>query len=194
MEITNDSTATSTETVEETGTQEVKADNESSSDLTELKSLIETQANDIASLKRSLKKATKETKTDTPEKTTDNSDLVQKYDLLLMKQEGLQSDSEQQLAQKLQSETNLPMEKLLSSKYFKAELEELRTAETNANATTGIKGDKSSTGDPKQSAEYWIAKGEYPSREQVPDREVRKKIRENMKEKASGLSGKFYNS
>lgn len=151
---------------------------------------------DLGSLKRENKalKKPKET-SDTPEKTNnDNSELLEKIDLLAMKAEGIKSDDEIELAKKLQKETSLPMDKLLSSKYFQSELNDLRTERANAEATSGIKGDKSG-GNATQSAAYWIAKGEYPTREQVPDRKTRTEIRAGLVNKEKGGSGgKFYNS
>lgn len=148
---------------------------------------------DLGSLKRENKdlKKPKEPK-ETPQK-TDDSELSQKVEALSMQVAGITKDSEVELAKNLQKETGLPMDKLLSSKYFKSELEDLRTSEANAEASTGIKGDKTGSS-AKQSAEYWIAKGEYPTREQVPDAKVRTEIRKAMVAKEKGTSGKFYNS
>lgn len=151
---------------------------------------------DMGSLKREVKTLKKPKDTEsTSEKTKDNSGLSEKVELLSMQVAGLTKSSEKDLAKKLQKETGLPMDTLLESKYFKSELEDLRTAESNAEATTGIKGDKSGSPGGKSSAEYWIAKGEYPTHEQVPDRAVRKTIRAALVAKTKGpTSGNFYNS
>lgn len=153
---------------------------------------------DLGSLKRENKtlKKTTVSSDETPKKTSsDNSALVEKVELLSMQVAGITADDEITLAKNLQTETGLPMDKLLNSKYFKSELEDLRTARANAEATTGIKGDKGSNSGGKSSAEYWIAKGEYPTHDQVPDRAVRKEIREALVKKTKGSStGNFYNS
>lgn len=195
MSETNDSVVDTQETSTGEGTSTETTD-KGSQDLSELKSLIEAQQNDIASLKRSLKKANKsEDKTDTSKQTnSDSSELTEKVELLSMQVAGIQADDEIKLAKDLQAETGLPMDKLLNSKYFKSELEDLRTANANAEATTGIKGDKSSAGNAKNTAAYWIAKGEHPTREQVPDRKVRAEIRKAFVDKESGSKGRFYNS
>lgn len=163
---------------------------------TEYEELIGTKST-VGSLKRELKEAKKalESKgsTETPEKTNDSA-LAEKVETLALRVEGINKDSEIDLARKLQKETGLPMDKLLSSKYFKAELEDLRTSEANAEASTGIKGDKQNSQNAKSTSAYWIAKGEYPTRDQVPDPVVRREIRNAMVAKEKGSSGKFYNS
>lgn len=151
----------------------------------------------VGSLKRELKEAKKaleaKESSDTPQQTNDSA-LAEKVETLALRVEGINKDSEIDLARKLQKETGLPIDKLLSSKYFKAELEDLRASEANAEASTGIKGDKSNSQNPKSSAAYWIAKGEYPPRDQVSDNKVRKEIRDALVAKEKGTSGKFYNS
>lgn len=150
---------------------------------------------DLGSLKRELKEYKKPKDSDkTPEK-TNNSDLSKEdVDDLLMQVSGITKDSETALAKKLQKETNLPLKQLLNSKYFKTELEDLRTSEANAEASTGIKGDKQNSQGAKGTAEYWLAKGEYPTREQVPDPKVRTAIRQGLVNKEKGKTGGFYNS
>lgn len=191
MPETNDTATVEQETTEEKETEAAET-KEETSDLSELKALVESQSNDIASLKRSLKKASKDTK-ETPTKTND-AELAEKVEHLSMQVAGITELDEVKLARDLQSETGLAMDKLLGSKYFKSELEDLRTAKANAEATSGVKGDKSGSGNAKQSADYWIAKGEYPTREQVSDRKVRQEIRKALVDKEKGTSGKFYNS
>lgn len=142
---------------------------------------------------KDLKKALEEKSNGTPQKTsTDDSG---KYESLLLEVKGIKSDSERELVNKLKKETNLPVESLLSSRYFQIELETLRTEEANALATSGVKGDQAGGGNAKQSAQYWIAKGEYPSRDQVPDRAVRAEVRKALAAKVNGsATGNFYNS
>ena len=154
-------------------------------------------------LERQLKKVNKElgiedkpkAKKETSKETKDDSELSDKFEMLSLQVAGITKDSEIELAKKLQEETGLPVDKLLNSKYFKSELEDLRTEETNSEATTGLKGDKQGSGETKQSAQYWIAKGEHPTREQVPDRKVRGEIRKALMDKEMGTgTGQFYNS
>lgn len=193
MEPQNDSTTVSTETTEEKGAETTEKE-KSSNDLSEVMAKLEEFGNDIASLKRTAKKVTKTEKSDTPKKTDqDSSFSEEQVESLFFQVNQITKDSEKKLVRDLQSETGMTLPKLLESKYFKTELEELRTKEANVEATSDIKGDKSGGGG-KQSAQYWIAKGEYPSREQVPDRAVRGEIRKALAQKESGSTGGFYNS
>lgn len=191
MEPQNDSTPTSTENVEQNSDSESK-----SLTLDDVRNLLsetlEPLNNDLASLKRSTKKVVKESKGDTAKQTqSDDSDYSDRYDSLLLRTEGIKNEKEIALANKLKAETGMDMEKLLNSKYFQLELEELRTELANANASSDVKGDGSG-GNAKQTSAYWIAKGEYPSKEQVPDRTVRAEIRSALMNKEKE-GGKFYN-
>lgn len=150
---------------------------------------------DLGSLKRELKEFKKPKDSDkTPEKTNNSDFSKDDVEDLLMQVSGITKDSETALAKKLQKETNLPLKQLLNSKYFKTELEDLRTSEANAEASTGIKGDKQNSQGAKGTAEYWVAKGEYPTREQVSDPKVRTEIRKALVAKEKGKTGGFYNS
>ncbi len=192
---TNDSGVETQETSTTEGTTATETSTEQSPDqVAELRSMLEGFGNEMASIKRSLKKATKgEAATD--HASNDSSELVNKVELLSMQVAGITSDDEIAKAKELQQETNLPMDKLINSNYFKTELETLRTERANAEATTGVKGDGSNAGGGKLSAEYWIAKGESPTREQLPDRAERAKVRAHMVSKEKGnAGGKFYNS
>lgn len=189
MEQANDSVATDTqETVDESGeVEQATPEYVTKEDFTAL-------ANDIASLKRSMKKAVKSSDgKETQKNQTDDVDLSQKLEKLVLKQAGIAKDSEIELARKLQAETGKDIEDLLDSKYFQTELEALRTDEANAEASSGVKGDKTGGSSSKQSAEYWIAKGDYPTREQVPDPKVRRAVRDAMVSKQKSGGGKFYN-
>lgn len=151
---------------------------------------------DLGSLKREnkdLKKPKEPKNEETPNQTNDSA-LSKEIEELAMQVAGITKDSELELARKLQKETNLPMKQLINSKYFKSELEDLRASEANAEASSGIKGDKSNSQNPKSSAAYWIAKGEYPPRDQVSDKAVRKEIRDALVAKEKGSTGRFYNS
>jgi len=147
------------------------------------------------SLKREMKdlKKSQEKSTETPTTNHNDSELSQKVEELSLRVAGITSDDEIKLAKDLQKETGMPIDKLIGSKYFTVELEALRTERANAEATTGVHGDKTGNGG-KQSAAYWIAKGEHPTREQVPDRKTRGEIREALMKKEKGSGGNFYNS
>lgn len=100
-------------------------------------------------------------------------------------------EDEIELVKKLMKETGKDIDKLIESKYFKSELEELRTTKKNEKATSNVRGGKGTT-KATDNPEYWIAKGVPPTAEQVPDRKTRAKIARAMM--ASTKSGKkFYN-
>lgn len=194
----NDTATVEQETTTEEKGAETTETKESSNDTSQLMEKLDEFGEKINALEGRLNRQTKKetkSKSETPEKTkSDSSELANKVEALSLQVAGITKDSEVELARNLQSETGLPMDKLLNSKYFKTELEELRTQEKNDEATTGVKGDKSGSSNPKQSADYWIAKGEYPTREQVSDRKVRKEIRDAFVAKEKGTTGGFYNS
>lgn len=191
MEKENDTaTVEQATTTEETGTEETQAPDDSA--ITDKLSELGEKLNAIEGrLNRQTKKVEK--KSETPSKNED-SELKERVESLSMQVAGITEDDEVKLAKDLQEETGLSMDKLLTSKYFKSELDELRTQKENAASTSNVKGDKTGSGNVKQSAEYWIAKGEYPKHEQVSDRKVRQEIRKALVDKEKGSSGKFYNS
>jgi len=98
---------------------------------------------------------------------------------------GVKGEKETELIQKVMSETGKTIEQVLSSKYFKADLEEMRELETTENAT--IEGKRQGNG-AVDSVEYWAAK---------PFSEVPKDMRQevvNYKLKKEDTGGNFYNS
>lgn len=155
---------------------------------------LEPHLNDIASLKRSIKKVEKpsETKVETPKK-TENTEfgLVEKG---FLRSAGISAEDEVELARETADKWGISyneLDKLVGDEDFQVKLEKHRTARANANATANIKGDKTAVGS-KQTADYWISQGKYPTREEVPDRKTRAEIRNAMKAKQSS-TGKFYN-
>lgn len=182
-----------------TATPEVAVEKEAVAEATVSQAEYDKLNETIGSLKRDLKDAKKSNvpaKTETPEKTnTGDSELLGEVESLSMQVAGLTTTDEVKLATDLKEETGMPMKKLLASKYFKSELQDVRDKAANAEATTGVKGDKSGSSNIKQSADYWISKGESPTREQVPDRKVRAEIRKAFVDKEKGVGGgNFYNS
>lgn len=167
---------------------------EANPELDSLKADLQNRDEMIGSLKRELKdakKAAKETKTveQEPQK-SDDTGLLQKFDKLALRTEGITDEDEVELANKLKEETGKDMEDLLNSKYFKSELEALRETKANVAAAAGVKGSAGSS-NAKQTPEYWIAKGTPPSREDVPDRKTRAAIaRAMMADQKDGR--KFY--
>ncbi len=150
----------------------------------------------LGSLKRELKDLKKAPTKDEPKETLKNSTKnPEEFGLIhrtYLRAAGVTGDDEVELARKIQKETGMDWEKVPDSKYFKLELEELRTSKANATATSNIRGGQGK-GDSKNTPEYWIAKGTPPSATDVPDRKVRAKIARAMMGNAK--NGKqFYNS
>lgn len=156
---------------------------------TNLKTGYEKLNQTLGSLKRELKDLKKPKEEPKETKTTEDFGLLHQT---FLRAAGIASDDEIELARKIQKETGMDWAKLPDSKYFKSELEELRTTKANAQATSGINGG-GGVNDIKSNPEYWIKSGKYPSREEVPDRSLRTKIREAMMKNASTNGKTFYN-
>lgn len=150
----------------------------------------------VGSLKRELKdlrKSKEETQERTPDKNqTEDTQLQERVKRLELKAAGISSEKEIALAERLQKETGLDWEKLLGSKYFTAELSDLRTEMANDTAASNIRGDGSAS-NTKNTTAYWQAKGAPPTPDQVPDRKVRARIAREMAKSASTSGKTFYN-
>lgn len=149
---------------------------------------------ELGSLKREYKDL-KKSIDDKPEMSQkpDTSGLLEKQvQTLALKVAGIATPKEIELAERIQKETGLGWDRLLDSKYFKLELDELRTTEANVNATAGISGG-GNTANPVESAAYWAAKGTPPTAEQVPNRKKRMEIVRDMMKNSSGSGKQFYN-
>lgn len=194
MEKENDSTTVSTETTEEKGAEVKTETSESSKDTPDLKSLVEAQANDIASLKRTIKKLSKPTASETPEKNHEElSSLQERLDKQTLRGANITHQDDIKLAQDTAKKWNMSIDDLVYDEDFVTKLEKQRTNRANADATTNVKGNKGSGGgNAKHSADYWISKGVPPTPNDVPDRKVRTGIiRDMMKHSKQGK--KFYN-
>lgn len=98
---------------------------------------------------------------------------------------GIKGETETKFVQQVMQETGKNLEQVLESKFFKAELEEMRELAKTAEATPSGKRSGSSTTD---SVEYWMSK---------PIEEVPKEMRTqvvNAKIKRESSTGVFYNS
>ncbi len=147
----------------------------------------------LGSLKKEIKDLKKAPKDELKE-THKNSKESEEFGLLhktYLRAAGVITEDEVELARKIQKETGMDWDKVPDSKYFKLELEELRTSKANATATSNIRGGQGKS-DAKNTPEYWIAKGTPPSATDVPDRKVRTKIALAMMNNAKS-SKKFYN-
>jgi hypothetical protein len=105
--------------------------------------------------------ATKEVKREEKpaEKKPDGLDYGQKAYLVA---NDIKSDEEIKLVETIMSETGKSLESVLQSKYFKAEIEEMREKVKSKEASDATSNSKRSSNSAKNEVEYWIAKGELP--------------------------------
>ena len=151
----------------------------------------------IGSLKRDLKdaKKTKAPKDEvTPEKTkSDDLNLLQnRLDKQTLRSAKITHEDDVELAQKTAKKWNMELDDVVEDEDFLMKLEKGRDKRATADATSNIKGDKGSTSS-KNSTDYWIAKGERPTKEQMPDRKDRVKVIKALAKNASTNGKKFYN-
>ncbi len=134
-------------------------------------------------------------KTSTKNESSSKADegLQTQVQKLALKVAGITKESEIELAQKLQKETGKDWDTLLESKYFKTELEDLRSKEAVETASTDVKGNRTgNSSGAKETTAYWAAKGALPTPDQVPDRKTRVKIIHELRN-AEKSQKMFYN-
>lgn len=102
-----------------------------------------------------------------------------------LRAEGIKGEAETKLVEQFMQETGKDLEQVIESKFFKAELDELREIQRTQDANP--KGKRSGT-TAIDSVEYWLTK----PIEEVP-KEMRVKV-VNAKIKQSESKGPFYNS
>lgn len=150
----------------------------------------------LGSLKRELKDL-KKPKEEPKENKIENSksNKTEEFGLLhqtFLRSAGVIDEDEIELAKRIQKETGMDWVKVPDSKYFKLELEELRTNKANTKATSNIRGSKEPS-DSKNTVEYWNSKGIPPTPADIPDRKTRAKIIRAMIASVSSSGKKFYN-
>lgn len=101
---------------------------------------------------------------------------------------GIKGNDEIQKVRDIMSNTGKSLDEVLESKYFQAELKEMRELKATAEAIP--QGSKRGTQSAQSTVEYWIAKGELPP---VSDRELRQQV-VNARIKKESKGGAFYNS
>lgn len=146
----------------------------------------------VGSLKRELKdlKKPKEETGEQNSKPTDNSsvELLQKA---FLRSAQITDRDEVDLALTTAKKWGVPIDELVDDEDFKIKLDKIRTQKANELATSGVRGDGSSS-NAKSSHEYWVAKGTPPTAQDVPDRKTRAKIARAMMDNAKS-GKKFYN-
>ncbi|NOQ68317.1 hypothetical protein GQ568_02655 [Patescibacteria group bacterium] len=118
-----------------------------------------------------LKRAeTKLSKSKTKDKEPDDSSKLDYGKKAFLVANGIKGSKELELVQKVASETGKTLEEVLESKYFKADLEEMRELDKTEDATPkGSKRTGQSSG--KDTVDYWIKKGDLPT-----DRKLRQDV------------------
>lgn len=101
---------------------------------------------------------------------------------------GIKESTEIELVKDIVANTGKSLEEVLESKYFKAELTEMREAKASADALP--KGTKRTGQSAQDTVEYWIAKGELPP---ASDRELRRKV-VNAKMEKKKSNNRFTNN
>lgn len=135
----------------------------------------------IGSLKRELKdlkkslRETQETQQETPQSNPELSSLQERLDKQTLRAAEITHEDDVELAKKTAEKWNMSLDDLVADDDFMAKLEKQQTKRANAEATSGVKGE-GAQGTAKQTAEYWIAKGQPPTRADVPDRKTRAAI------------------
>lgn len=154
----------------------------------------------VGSLKRELKDLKKSFDTkEEPKKESSKNDkqdenhLLQKLEKISLRSAGITHAEDIELARLTAKKWNMDIDDVLADEDFKIKLERQQTTRANVEATSGVRGDKGNQGNSKLSPEYWIAKGTYPTRTEVPDKAVRAKIRDAMIASSKGSNKKFYN-
>lgn len=170
-------------------TQEVETlDNEVSDLQEQLKKNLE----EVGSLKRELKDAIKKASNPSDKKaetTNTDNDLAQKA---FLRSAQITEEDEVELALETAQKWNVGIDKLVDDVDFQMKLERLRTDKANTKATSGIKGQGSSS-NAKNQPEYWIAKGTPATREDVPNDKVRRQINKAFLNANKGGGKTFYN-
>lgn len=171
--------------------EESEESNESTEDSKESKEESKDSDKDaeIAKLKRQLKRAKSD---NAPKNQKSDEKLEEKLNKLALKTEGIVEADEVELARKLQEETGKEMDDLLSSRYFKTELEALREEKANTEATSGVEGG-SGQSSAKETAEYWLQKGTPPTPEDVPNKKKRREIVQEFIKQGNTQGKTFYN-
>jgi hypothetical protein len=137
-------------------------------------------------LRKQLGQGSDEPKSETKEKATKSGELGYAEKAFLFAT-GVKGSEEIGLVTEFMANTGKSLEEVVDSKFFQAELKELRESKASSEAVP--KGSKRSTSGSKDTVDYWLAKGELP--ENTPEnQELRRKI-VNAKYARETSSNKF---
>lgn len=163
---------------EETTKEEVKDDRQDKP--------VETLEQRRARLLRQLNQTNKKLGIETPKKS--KSDDFGYGEKAFLVANNIKEASEMELVKNIIQETGKTLEQVLDSKYFQAELKEMRELKATEGATP--KSSKRAGQSAQDSVEYWLAKGELPP---VSEVDLRRKV-VNARIDKETKKGVFYNS
>jgi len=127
---------------------------------------------EIKKLEKQLGKETEEPRVESKEKATKSGELDYGQKAYLFAT-GIKGSEETKLVQDFMANTGKSLEEVVDSKFFQAELKELRESKASEDAVP--KGTRRSTTGSRDSVDYWLAKGELP--ENTPEnQELRRKV------------------
>ena len=138
---------------------------------------LETPEAKRARLKRQLEQLDKKHPelADKPEKrdkkTSKKSDELDYGEKAFLIANGIKDSDEMELVQEVMKSTGKSLDEVVGSRFFQAELKEIRDDKVAADAIP--KGNKKGNNSASNTVDYWIAKGELPPKDQ---RELRQKV------------------
>lgn len=138
------------------------------------KTIKETPVERVARLKGMLKRAETDAGIDEPEikkKTSKKSEEFDYGEKAFLISNGIKEADEIALVKDIIGSTGKSLDDVMTSKYFQAELKELRDTKIATNAVPP--GSKRTGQSAQNTVEYWIAKGELPP---VSDRKLRQEV------------------
>ena len=118
-------------------------------------------------------------------KTSKKSDDLDYGEKAFLIANGIKESDEMDLVQEVMKSTGKSLDEVVGSRFFQAELKEMRDDKATADATP--KGSKRGNNSASNTVEYWIAKGELPPKDQ---RELRQKV-VNARIKADSSKSQF---
>lgn len=155
----------------------------------------------LGSLKRELKdlKKSKGETREEPEKDApssshkpDENRLTEKLERMSLRNAGITHPDDIELAKTTAKKWGVDVDEVIDDEDFKVKLERQRTNRDNVKATSNVRGG-SAPAQAKNTVEYWQAKGQPPTPDDVSDRKIRQKIvKEMMRGAKQGLSGNPY--
>ena len=172
----------------------------------ELKGIAKRRATQLSKAKAKLGEFETKVKELTPEpklqdkKGKSDDKLLERLDKMALQVAGIKEADEVELFDKWKEDTGREADDIVGNNIFKKELENIRTAKANLEATSGIKGEEGKMGGARDNPDYWIAKatkgadGKLAFPEETP-KELYSKILDKLSKNEPNSSGnlRFYN-